>query len=504
MMTVGSVEKTFDSIAEQLAEIADLPVKQRNKEYRTLEKEISTEAGKFLLQAGLRALEVHDKVVTVEETEPLTQDVQLSEVLQNISEYVGRYLKLDVAVQLLVSYFVLLSWFVPRLSIVPYLYIKSQDLGYGKSSLGFVIRNLTYRSLFTESISEAALATLYEQHKGMTVILDEIDNWKRQDKSGIFALFKASIKSGAGRVLLRQEPHKKSLVPVQQDCFGVKVFIGIKSEASLDDPLKSRCLIVEMKEHRGVMPHVPHFETDKTAANLRRLCATVAVKYASESFDRHPELRMGLESLSARQFDTIEPLLILASLVDAERGVTQGGDLDLLKDYALGKFTHDVDDSYEKQLLAEVRVAMETFETEIHDLRADDRLYGYVEQGACRIVSRPPQWKTPQGEGDVITRFSLIRGLGGELGLHQLELYAQLLRQEDSILYRPPESLRLKTTAQGVLKPNAFAEIIRKHVRSKSSGTVRYFALDDLDQVLLKKIGEGIGCLASLKQRYHR
>lgn len=68
MMAVGSVEKTFDSIAEQLAEIADLPVKQCNKEYRTLEKEISTEAGKFLLQAGLRALEVHDKVVTVEET----------------------------------------------------------------------------------------------------------------------------------------------------------------------------------------------------------------------------------------------------------------------------------------------------------------------------------------------------------------------------------------------------------------------------------------------------
>lgn len=497
-------DDTFDSIAVRLLGIANLPAKQRNQEYQSLEKEVTTEEGKFLLQVGLRALEIHGKVVTVEETTPVDEDVRLSGVLRDIFAYVGRYVKLDVAVQVMVPYFVLLSWFVPRLFTVPYLYIKSQDMGYGKSNLGFVIRNLTYRSLFTESISEAALATLYERHKGMTTVLDEIDNWKRQDKAGIFALFKASVKSGAGRVLLRQDLREKSLVPVQQDCFGAKVFIGIKSEASLDDPLKSRCLIVEMKEHRGVMPHVPHFETDEKAANLRRLCATVAMKYASESFDRHPELRMGLESLSARQFDTIEPLLILASLVDAERGVTQGGDLDLLKDYALGKFTHDVDDSYEKQLLAEVRVAMETFETEIHDLRADDRLYGYVEQGACRIVSRPPQWKTPQGEGDVITRFSLIRGLGGELGLHQLELYAQLLRQEDSILYRPPESLRLKTTAQGVLKPNAFAEIIRKYVRSKSSGTVRYFALDDLDQVLLKKIGEGIGCLASLKQRYHR
>lgn len=145
--------------------------------------------------------------------------------------------------------------------------------------------------------------------------------------------------------------------------------------------------------------------------------------------------------------------------------------MDLLRAYALGKFTHDGDDSYEKQLLAEVRLAIGAFGTEIHDLR-DDRLYGYVDQEACRIINRPPQWTTPQGEGDTIKKFSLIRGSGGELGGHQLELYAQLLRQEDSVLYRPPESLRQKTTAQGVLKPNAFAEIIRKYVRSKSSGSV--------------------------------
>ena len=499
------VNDTFDSIAVRLVEIANLPVKQRNQEYKALEKDVTSEEGKFLLQVGLRALEIHGKVVTVEETTPVDEDVRLSDVLQDIFAYVGRYVKLDAAVQVMVSYFVLLSWFVPRLFTVPYLYIKSREMGYGKSALGFVIRNLTYRSLFTENISEAALATLYERHKGMTTVLDEIDNWKRQDKAGIFALFKASIKSGAGRVLLRQDLREKSLVPVQQDCFGAKVFIGIQSEASLDDPLRSRCLIVEMQEHREVMPHVPKFETDETAEHIRRMCATVAMKYATEElFDRHPKLRTGLESLSARQFDTIEPLLILASLVDAERGASQGGDLDLLRAYALGKFTHDVDESYENQLLAEVRLALGAFDTEVHDLSADDRLYGYVDQEACRIINRPPQWKTPQEEGDTITKFSLIRGLGGELGVHQLELYAQLLRQEDSVLYRPPESLRQKTTAQGVLKPNAFAEIIRKFVRSKSSGTVRYFALDDLDQVLLKKVGGGIGCLASLKQRYHR
>lgn len=498
-------EITFDSVAVRLTEIADLSAKQRTQEYKALEKELTTEAGKLLLQVGLRALEGHDKVVSIEETEPLDEEVYVGEVIRNISAYVGRYLKMDTAVQLVVSYYVLLTWFVPQLFIVPYLYVKSQDMGFGKSALGFVIRNLAFRSLFTESISEAALATLYERHKGMTTVLDEIDNWKRQDKAGIFALFKASIKSGAGRVLLRQDLREKSLVPVQQDCFGAKVFIGLQSEASLDDPLRSRCLIVEMQEHREVMPHVPKFETDETAEHIRRMCATVAMKYATEElFDRHPELRTGLESLSARQFDTIEPLLILASLADAERGVSQGGDLDLLRAYALGKFTHDVDESYENQLLAEVRLALGAFETEVHDLSADDRLYGYVDQEACRIINRPPQWKTPQNEGDTITKLSLIRGSGGELGVHQLELYAQLLRQEDSVLYRPPESLRQKTTAQGVLKPNAFAEIIRKYVRSKSSGSVRYFALDDLDQVLLKKVGAGISCLASLKQRYHR
>ena len=498
-------EIPFDSVAVRLAEIADLPAKQRTQEYKALEKELTTEAGKLLLQVGLRALEGHDKVVSIEETAPLDEEVLVSEVIRDISAYVGHYLKMGTTVQLVVSYYVLLTWFVPYLFIVPYLYVKSQDMGYGKSNLGFVIRNLAYRSLFTESISEAALATLYERHKGMTMVLDEIDNWKSQDKSGIFALFKASIKSGAGRIFMRQDPRKKLMDPVQQDCFGAKVFIGIKSETSLDDPLKSRCLIVDMAEHQGVMPHVPHFETDETAACLRRMCASVAMKYASDGlFDRHPELRTGLESLSARQFDTIEPLLILASLVDAERGISQGGDLDLLKVYALSKFTHDVDESYEKQLLTEVRLAMGAFEADIHDLSADDRLYGYVDQEVCRIINRPPQWKTPQGEGDTITRFTLIRGSGGELGVHQLELYAQLLRLEDSALYLPPESLRQKTTAQGVLKPNAFAEIIRKYVRSKSSGTVRYFALDDLDQVLLKKVGEGIGCLASLKQRYHR
>lgn len=493
---------TFDEVVARMVEIASLPVALRKKELEALEKvEVSTAEGRCILRAGMKALS-SVAGVHVEETETLPdRGVSLSAVMQGVARYIQRYLRVDDVTELLVAYYILMSWFVPHLRLVPYLYAKSQGPGYGKSQLAAVLRNLCARAVFTESISVAALAQLYETHSGLTLVLDEIDNWNKRERSEIFALFKASIRPGTGRIVLRQDA-TKAASPIQQDCYGPKVFLGIKSVATFDDALFSRCLVVEMMESHTVMPHVPPFKEDEVAAQLRSMCATLATQYGSGNFDRHPALRSGLEKLSSRQFDTIEPLLILASIADAERGVSEGGDVDALKSYALGELSHGADESYEKLLLVEVRSAVEVFQEELSDLSGDARVYGYVEQEVCHIVNRPPQWKTPQGEGNFITKLSLIRGLGGELGIHQLELYAQLLRQEDSALYRPPENLRQKTTAQGVLKPIAFAEIIRRYARSKSSGAIRYFSLDELNAVLIKQTGEGIRCLASLKQRY--
>ena len=495
---------TFDEIVTRLTELVALSEMQRKRGLEALEKEeVSTSEGRLVLRAGLKVLSSSSGVY-VEETEASAdqQQMSLSAVLRDITRYIHRYLRMDASTVLIVSYYVLLTWLVSHLRLVPYLYVKSRGPGYGKSQLAAVLRNVCCRSVFTESISVAALAQLYETHKGLTLILDEIDNWKDRERSEIFALFKASIRPGAGRIVLRQDT--KTPTPVQQDCYGPKVFLGIKSVATFDEALLSRCLVVEMKESHSVMPHVASFRQDDEAANLRSMCATLARQYSPEQFDRHPDFRQGVENLSARQFDTIEPLLILASIVDDERNISEGGDVAALKAYALGELSHGTDVTYEKQLLVEVRSALEVFREDVRGTGNDERLYGYVERETCRINTRPPQWKTPHGEGDAISRISLICGLGGELGVHQLELYAQLLRQEDSVLYRPPEDLRLKTTAQGVLKPNAFAEIIRKYVRSRNSGTVRYFALDDLNQALLKQTGEGIACLESLKWRFHR
>ncbi len=497
---------SFDWVVARMVELAMAPVAHRENGIKALEAELSTDEERLVMQAGLKALMVGERGVMVEDASALvdSEQVSLSEVVRGITSYLQTYVTMDSGGMRLVVYYILMTWFAPNFVVVPYLYVKSRGPGCGKTQLAYAIRNLSCRSVMTESISGAALAQLYEQHHGITIVLDEVDNWKPADKSEIFALFKASIRPGAGRIVLRPAGKSKALVPIQQDCYGPKVFVGIQREAALDPTLLSRCLIVEMREHQSMMPYVPPFDKDKKAAQLRRICAAVSKKYGvPQTFARHGALRQGMESLSSRQFDCIEPLLILASLADAEQGISQDGDLAVLKAYALGDMNRGTVDSYEKVLLTEVRSALEIFQGTIH-AETSDRLYGWVAQEPCRIVSRPPQWKTPLGEGDDITKVGLIRGSGGELGIHLLDLYAQLLRQEDSALYRPPEILRQKTTAQGVLKPNAFAEIIRKYVRSRNSGAVRYFALDDLDQVLQKQVGEGIVCLASLKQRYHQ
>lgn len=497
---------TFEDMVDRLVELGGLPAKQRRLALQALGEDVSSEEGRLVMQAGLQAL-LLSKGVTVEEPRAMSDLMQLSlnGIVKDIASYVRKYVSMDEVMQLLVVYYSVMTWFVPYLGAVPYLYIRSRGPGCGKTQLGYVMRNLCCRSVLTESISVVALAQLYELHQGLTLVLDEVDNWKQTDRAEIFSLFKASVRPGAGRIVLRQDGRSKTSVPVQQDCFGPKIFIGIQKESTFDAALLSRCLIVELQELQGVMPYVAPFADDEEAARIRCACATLSKNYGlSKTCARQVDLRQGLESLTPRQFDTIEPLLILASIVDAERGLRQGGDVDALRAYALGVMSHGADDSYEKQLLVEIRSAIEVFQNGIRDLSKDARLYGYVALEPCRLVSRPPQWKTPQDERDVVTKFSLIRGLGGELGIHQVELYAQVLRQEDSVLYRPPESFRQKTTAQGVLKPGAFAEIIRKYVRSKSSGAVRYVSLDDLDQVLLKQTGKGICCLTSLKQRFHR
>lgn len=339
----------FDWVVARMVELTSAPVAQREKGIKALEAELSTAEGRLVMQAGLKTL-MSARGVMVEDPVALpdSEQVSLSDVVRGITSYLQSYVTIDAKMRV-VSYYILMTWFVPQLGVVPYLYVKSRGPGCGKTQLAYAIRNLSCRSVMTESISGAALAQLYEKYRGITIVLDEIDNWKPADKSEIFARFKASIRPGAGRIVLRPDGKSKTLVPVQQDCYGPKIFIGIQKETTFDSALLSRCLIVEMREHQGMMPYVPPFDKDEEAARLRGMCAAVALKYNSaELFDRHSDLRVGLESLTARQFDTIEPLLIIASLVDAERGISQGGDVDALKDYALGDLKRGTDNSYEK------------------------------------------------------------------------------------------------------------------------------------------------------------
>ena len=168
-------------------------------------------------------------------------DALISDIREFMDKYV--YIPDEVDKEIVITY-VLLTWVYDRFSAIPYLRAIG-ELGTGKSRLLYVL-NICYKSINTSSLASPAPIFRVIDKFGGTLILDEAELGKRNEKNEDI---KEILRAGKdhGGYILRCDPKTNEVIPFT--VFGPKI-LGSRRPYS-DDALESRIITIRMEEAKG-------------------------------------------------------------------------------------------------------------------------------------------------------------------------------------------------------------------------------------------------------------
>ncbi len=200
-----------------------------------------------------------------------------------VEAFVRRYVDLsDHATKLCVEY-VLLSWVFDAFDEVPYLALRTADIGRGKSRGLETIGALCYRAILCGGGSTAAATLRLLHFFGGTLVADEYD----QRDTELAAELTKIINQGfqARRPLVRCAGEDNT--PTAFRCFGPKLFALRKGFA--DDATESRIISIWMTQRRpgSTVPiSLPRAQFDQQGASAAEPIARLAVRQPGQSHHR--------------------------------------------------------------------------------------------------------------------------------------------------------------------------------------------------------------------------
>jgi hypothetical protein len=231
-----------------------------------------------------------------------------NELIEDIRNFLGRYVDLSAGFEQVAAYYILLSWVHDRFGELPYLRLRG-DFGTGKTRGLLTIGALCYKSFFASGASTMSPIFHTIDAFGGTLILDEADLPYSDAKVDLVKLLNNG--TTAGMPILRTVVNRhKEFNPRAFKVFGPKIVAS--RERFHDDALESRFLTEEtgMRPLRdGIPVHLPR-EMKIEALQLRnrllhfRLC---------EFYKINPDVDAAMAAASPRLNQTA---LSLLSLVD--------------------------------------------------------------------------------------------------------------------------------------------------------------------------------------------
>lgn len=190
-------------------------------------------------------------------------------LVQEIREFIHRYVDLEREFEELATWYVLLSWRYDEFNELPYLRVVG-DYGTGKSRFLLVVGSLCYKSIFASGASTVSpLFRILDAVQG-TLVIDEADFRFSDERAQLVKIFNNG--NARGFPVLRTEvTPAKELNPRAFHVFGPKL---IAARRIFDDPaLESRCITARLGDRplRADIPLnlPPEFEAD--ALQLRNM-----------------------------------------------------------------------------------------------------------------------------------------------------------------------------------------------------------------------------------------
>ncbi len=198
-------------------------------------------------------------------------------LIEEIDDFIYRYLQLSPFFHNIAKYYVLLTWVYDSFTNLPYLRVKG-DYGCGKSRFLITVGSLCYKPIFcTGAASVSPIFRLIDAYKG-TMIIDESDFNDSDESHRVVKILNSGFQKGFP-VLISDVTKAGGYEPMSFDVFGPKL---IASRNNFKDmALESRCIteIMEKVTRTDIPINLPNTFWDEAKAIRNKLLKWRLDKY---------------------------------------------------------------------------------------------------------------------------------------------------------------------------------------------------------------------------------
>ncbi len=248
-----------------------------------------------------------------------TQAVCLGELLEEIDGLLRRYIAFPAEhLAMLTACWIAGTYLYERFAYFGYLALRSPTPRCGKTHVLQLVALLAQGKPPKTMMPTAAV--LFRSTRAV-LILDEVDRLRNADKEtfgDVIAVLDGGFERGG--VVERMERAKGGGFEVKSyPVFGPKALAGIEK---LADTLADRSFQIQMQRTRQRMPRLNERRLEGTARPIREKLAAWAAAHEEEveqAYENLPDETPDLAQFDDRFQDISEPLMVLASLADAER-----------------------------------------------------------------------------------------------------------------------------------------------------------------------------------------
>lgn len=243
--------------------------------------------------------------------EPSKEPADPAKVLDAVHSQVCQYIVADFQLKIAITLWIVMTWFIDRISVAPLLLITAAERESGKSQLLSLIGRMCARPLTVSNMTMAFIFRAITKWRP-TMLIDEVDTFLREnaEQRGLINAGHTRGSAYVGRV--SGDEHE----PTMYDVWSAKALAGIALEKHLTDATMSRGIVISLRrklkgETVGRLRHADQVAMNRIASELARF----EQDYGDQVSQARPTLP---DALSDRQQDNWEPLFAIAACAGPE------------------------------------------------------------------------------------------------------------------------------------------------------------------------------------------
>lgn len=235
----------------------------------------------------------------------------LSDCIKLLQEFVS----MDRHQAIVTSLWALSTWFIDSLDLVPYLLITSSTKRSGKSRLLEFLQQIVRFPKRSDDCTVAALFRITSMPGRPTLLIDEIDQYMATNRE-FNSILNSGNKRGATvtRSALKNNGGFSDHIN-EYDCFGFKVFAGIKAD-SISDTLTDRSIVIKLRRKTEKMERLKIKNYSDKFESIRQQFYSLSIKYSKSVQKSIDEGTIAFpDSFNDRQVDIYEPLWAILEIM---------------------------------------------------------------------------------------------------------------------------------------------------------------------------------------------